>query len=242
MLLWPLRLSKWWQNPEHVLHVWCYILFFFMKRMWQDPFFILMYNGTAFGRAFNAMYIQMKKWTTDTARACLTVKRTHWICSSESLCRDWDDGAAQYKVCFTLPLSPAVQSRSLRSVMEVYSIQPGYSVNRDVDVSSSPHGKLRLRPEYADMDPLHHNHSYRDGEHHHGDPITGHAATLRRITHHEKDRKWCHGLAHFVSDVWPRHRPLIPATDRKLLSDWHAKQPTTVCLACTWHLGAGLSE
>ncbi|KAL0201743.1 hypothetical protein M9458_004930, partial [Cirrhinus mrigala] len=59
---------------------------------------------------------------------------------------------------------------SLRSVMEVYSIQPGYSVNRDSDVSS---------PEYADMDPLHHNHSYRDGEHHHGDPITGHAATLR---------------------------------------------------------------
>lgn len=67
-----------------------------------------------------------------------------------------------------------VQARSLRSVMEVYSVQPGYSVNRDVDVSSSPHGKLRLRPEYADMDPLHHNHSYRAGEHHHRDPITGH--------------------------------------------------------------------
>ncbi|XP_059419011.1 cyclic AMP-responsive element-binding protein 3-like protein 3-A [Carassius carassius] len=82
-----------------------------------------------------------------------------------------------------------VQSRSLRSVMEVYSIQPGYSVNRDVDVSSSPHSKLQLRPEYADMDPLHHNHSYRDHEHHHGDPITGHAATLRWITHHEKDNK-----------------------------------------------------
>ncbi|XP_016396205.1 cyclic AMP-responsive element-binding protein 3-like protein 3-A isoform X3 [Sinocyclocheilus rhinocerous] len=82
-----------------------------------------------------------------------------------------------------------VQSRSLRSVMEVYSIQPGNSFNRDVDVSSSPHSKLRLKPEYADMDPLHHNHSYRDHEHHHGDPITGHAATLRWITHHEKDRK-----------------------------------------------------
>ncbi|KAK2900444.1 hypothetical protein QQF64_015641 [Cirrhinus molitorella] len=82
-----------------------------------------------------------------------------------------------------------VQSRSLRSVMEVYSIQPGYSVNRDADVSSSTHGKLRLRPEYADMDRLHHNHSYRDGEHHLGDPITGHAATLRWIAHHEKDRK-----------------------------------------------------
>uniref|UniRef100_A0A672MXV3 Cyclic AMP-responsive element-binding protein 3-like protein 3-A n=1 Tax=Sinocyclocheilus grahami TaxID=75366 RepID=A0A672MXV3_SINGR len=90
---------------------------------------------------------------------------------------------------FYSSLSPAVQSRSLRSVMEVYSIQPGNSVNRDVDVSSSPHSKLRLRPEYADMDPLHHNHSYRDHEHHHGDPITGHAATLRWIMHHEKDRK-----------------------------------------------------
>ncbi|XP_059357107.1 cyclic AMP-responsive element-binding protein 3-like protein 3-A isoform X2 [Carassius carassius] len=76
-----------------------------------------------------------------------------------------------------------VQSRSLRSVMEVYS------VNRDVDMSSSTHSKLRLRPEYADMDPLHHNHSYRDGKHHHRDPITGHAAELRWITHHEKDRK-----------------------------------------------------
>ncbi|KAI7809306.1 cyclic AMP-responsive element-binding protein 3-like protein 3-B [Triplophysa rosa] len=70
-----------------------------------------------------------------------------------------------------------VQSRSLRSVMEVYSIQPGFSVGGDVVVPSSPHTKL-LRPEYADMEPLLHNHSYRDHEHHHGDPITGHATTL----------------------------------------------------------------
>lgn len=164
------------------------------------------YNGTALGQAFNAMYIQMKNWLL--TRASLTVKSPgarrqntlnmqQWV--TVSRLRWWSD-------CFNLPLSPAVQSRSLRSVMEVYSIQPGYSINRDGDVSSSPHSKLRLRPEYADMDPLHHNHSYRDGEHHHGDPITGHAATLRWITHHEKDRKWCHGLASIVSDVWPRHR------------------------------------
>ncbi|XP_043089456.1 cyclic AMP-responsive element-binding protein 3-like protein 3-A isoform X2 [Puntigrus tetrazona] len=83
-----------------------------------------------------------------------------------------------------------VQSRSLRSVMEVYSVQPGYSVDRDVDASpSSPHGKHRLRPEYADMDPLHHNHSHRDREHHHRDPVTGHASALGWITHHEKDGK-----------------------------------------------------
>ncbi|XP_051769086.1 cyclic AMP-responsive element-binding protein 3-like protein 3-B isoform X1 [Ctenopharyngodon idella] len=82
-----------------------------------------------------------------------------------------------------------VQSRSLRSVMEVYSIQPGYSVNRDVDVSSSPRSKLQLRPEYADMDRLHHNHSYRDREHHHSDPITGHAALLSWVSHDEKDKK-----------------------------------------------------
>ncbi|XP_067308912.1 cyclic AMP-responsive element-binding protein 3-like protein 3-B isoform X2 [Pseudorasbora parva] len=81
-----------------------------------------------------------------------------------------------------------VQSRSLRSVMEVYSIQPDYLVNRDMDVSSSPHGKLQLRAEYADMDPLHHNHSYRGHEHHHSDPITGHAPSLNWLTH-EKDRK-----------------------------------------------------
>lgn len=86
-------------------------------------------------------------------------------------------------------LSPAVQARSLRSVMEVYSIQPDYSVNRDVDVSSSPNSKLQLRPEYADMNPLHHNHSYRDREHHHSDPISGHTASLSWLTHQEKDRK-----------------------------------------------------
>lgn len=81
MLLWPLRLSKWWQNPEHVLHVWCYILFFFMKRMWQDPVFILMHNGTAFGRA------------------CLTVKRTHWICRLR-----WWSGSVQ-GLFYSSPLS-----------------------------------------------------------------------------------------------------------------------------------------
>ncbi|XP_051553375.1 cyclic AMP-responsive element-binding protein 3-like protein 3-B [Myxocyprinus asiaticus] len=88
-----------------------------------------------------------------------------------------------------------VQSRSLRSVMEVYSMQAGFSVERDADVSSSPRAKLRLRPEYADMDSLLNNHSHGDHEHHNGDPITGHAATLNWIMHpekglhHQKDRK-----------------------------------------------------
>lgn len=161
----------------------------------------------------------------------LTLRVHVWLWKERTEYADWDDEAAQYKVCFTLPLSPAVQSRSLRSVMEVYSIQPGYSVNRDVGVSSSPHGKLRLRPEYADMDPLHHNNSYRDGEHHHRDPITGHAATLRWITHHENERKWCHGLAHFVSDVWPRHRcSFRPLTGSYCLIDMQSSQPLFVLL------------
>lgn len=124
----------------------------------------------------------------------------------------------QNKICFTLPLSPAVQSRSLRSVMEVYSIQPGYSVNRDVDVSSSPRSKLQLRPEYADMDRLHHNHSYRDREHHHSDPITGHAASVSWVSHHDKDRKWCKQLARIIPDFWLWQRcsfqPHIRCADR----------------------------
>ncbi|XP_065118058.1 cyclic AMP-responsive element-binding protein 3-like protein 3-A [Paramisgurnus dabryanus] len=82
-----------------------------------------------------------------------------------------------------------VQSRSLRSVMEVYSMQPGFAVSGDVVMSASPRTNLRLRPEYADMEPLPHNHSYEDHEHHHGDPITGHAATLSWLSHPEKDRK-----------------------------------------------------
>ncbi|XP_051557744.1 cyclic AMP-responsive element-binding protein 3-like protein 3-B [Myxocyprinus asiaticus] len=88
-----------------------------------------------------------------------------------------------------------VQSRSLRSVIEVYSMPPGFSVERNIDTSSSPRAKLQLRTEYADMDPLLHNYSYGDHEHHHGDPIASHTAKLSWITHperglhHQKDRK-----------------------------------------------------
>lgn len=122
----------------------------------------------------------------DSARCTeSTLNIQRWLTASKS---DWS------QACFLLPLSSAVQSRSLRSVMEVYSIQPGFSVSGDVVVPSSPHGKL-LRPEYADMEPLLHNHSYRDHEHHHGDPITGHASTLSWLSHPGKDRKWCHWLA-----------------------------------------------
>ncbi|XP_058274817.1 cyclic AMP-responsive element-binding protein 3-like protein 3-B [Hemibagrus wyckioides] len=69
-----------------------------------------------------------------------------------------------------------VQSRSLRSVVEVHSLQPVSSMDRhmETDIIS----KMQIRPEYADMDPLHHNYSYGDQEHHHRDPITGHAAML----------------------------------------------------------------
>ncbi|XP_060726323.1 cyclic AMP-responsive element-binding protein 3-like protein 3-B [Tachysurus vachellii] len=69
-----------------------------------------------------------------------------------------------------------VQSRSLRSVVEVHSLQPVTSMDRHMETNLI--SKLHIRPEYADMDPLHHNYSYGDQEHHHGDPITGHTATL----------------------------------------------------------------
>ncbi|TSR27748.1 Cyclic AMP-responsive element-binding protein 3-like protein 3-B [Bagarius yarrelli] len=62
-----------------------------------------------------------------------------------------------------------VQSRSLRSVVEVHS-----QMETDANIIS----KMNIRPEYADMEPLHHNHSYRDQKHHQGDPITGYRAML----------------------------------------------------------------
>ncbi|KAI4880615.1 hypothetical protein NFI96_021159 [Prochilodus magdalenae] len=71
-----------------------------------------------------------------------------------------------------------VQSRSLRSVMEVQSLQPVFSVDRGVETATSMITKMHMRPEYADMGSLTHNRSYGDQEHYHGDPITGHMATM----------------------------------------------------------------
>uniref|UniRef100_A0A3B1ICA1 cAMP responsive element binding protein 3-like 3b n=1 Tax=Astyanax mexicanus TaxID=7994 RepID=A0A3B1ICA1_ASTMX len=89
-----------------------------------------------------------------------------------------------------------VQSRSLRSVMEVHSLQPVLTLDRGVKTASSMISKIHIRPEYADMDHPPHNHSYGDKEqHHHGDPITGHMGTLGWMSqpdsglHLQKDRK-----------------------------------------------------
>ncbi|KAL6467973.1 hypothetical protein MHYP_G00236500 [Metynnis hypsauchen] len=88
-----------------------------------------------------------------------------------------------------------VQSRSLRSVLEVHSLQPVFSVDRGAETATPMITKMHIRPEYADMDSLLHNRSYGDKEHHHGDPITGHMATLGWLSrpdsgpYHQEDRK-----------------------------------------------------
>ncbi|MCI4390844.1 hypothetical protein PGIGA_G00127490 [Pangasianodon gigas] len=85
-----------------------------------------------------------------------------------------------------------VQSRSLRSVVEVHSLQPVPSMDSHMEKATNVISKMHIRPEYADMDPLHHNRSYGDRKHHHGDPITGHMAMLgwhNSRPCHQKDRK-----------------------------------------------------
>ncbi|XP_030629650.1 cyclic AMP-responsive element-binding protein 3-like protein 3-B [Chanos chanos] len=71
-----------------------------------------------------------------------------------------------------------VQSRSLRSVVEVDRLHPVFSLEKHVETASSVLAKLQVKPGYADMDPLPHNRSYGDQDHLHGDPITGRVATL----------------------------------------------------------------
>ncbi|KAL7851232.1 hypothetical protein AOLI_G00215880 [Acnodon oligacanthus] len=88
-----------------------------------------------------------------------------------------------------------VQSRSLRSVLEVHSLQPVFSVDRGAETATPMITKMHIRPEYADMDSLLHNRSYGDEKHHHGDPITGHKATVGWLSrpdsgpYHQEDRK-----------------------------------------------------
>ncbi|XP_062844119.1 cyclic AMP-responsive element-binding protein 3-like protein 3-B [Trichomycterus rosablanca] len=69
-----------------------------------------------------------------------------------------------------------VQSRSLRSVMDVHDMRPAFSMDRPIEITVI--SKLHIRPEYADMNPLRYNRSHGNKEHHHGDPITGHIALL----------------------------------------------------------------
>ncbi|XP_061086028.1 cyclic AMP-responsive element-binding protein 3-like protein 3-A [Conger conger] len=75
-----------------------------------------------------------------------------------------------------------VQSRSLRSVVEGQRSPEGQrlvSVDRGVEAVASLLGKLQLRQGgYPESDPLPHNHSLEEQPHLHGDPITGHIATV----------------------------------------------------------------
>lgn len=90
-------------------------------------------------------------------------------------------------------VSPPVQSRSLRSVVEVLRLQPVSSMYRHMETTTNIISKIHIRPEYADMDHLHDNRSYGDQRHHHGDPITGHMAIVDwHKVWYQKERKWCH--------------------------------------------------
>lgn len=92
-------------------------------------------------------------------------------------------------------MSPPVQSRSLRSVIEVQSLQSISPMDGHVESATNIVSEMQIRPEYADMDPLHHNRSHGDQEHYHGDPITGHMASLSWHNSqpcHQEDSKLCH--------------------------------------------------
>ncbi|XP_067272033.1 cyclic AMP-responsive element-binding protein 3-like protein 3-A [Pseudorasbora parva] len=83
-----------------------------------------------------------------------------------------------------------VQSRSLRnlqssrtldpySVTEDPKILPRFSEDKSMEEIASLLGRLHRRPEFTNYDSEFHNHSLdQHDEHHHGDPITGHVATV----------------------------------------------------------------
>ncbi|KAK7137043.1 hypothetical protein R3I93_017191 [Phoxinus phoxinus] len=87
-----------------------------------------------------------------------------------------------------------VQSRSLRnlqssrvlhtlehpySATEDPKILPRFSEDKSMEEIASLLGRLHRRPEFTNYDSEYHNHSFdQHDEHHHGDPITGHVATV----------------------------------------------------------------
>ncbi|XP_036410846.1 cyclic AMP-responsive element-binding protein 3-like protein 3-A [Megalops cyprinoides] len=77
-----------------------------------------------------------------------------------------------------------VQSRSLRSVVEGQRTLPGFSMDKGVETIASLLAKLQLKQDVSDGVPIPHNlnHSVEEGSHRHGDPITGHIATVTWTT------------------------------------------------------------
>ncbi len=167
-----------------------------MKRMWQDPVFILVYSSV-FGWVFNAMYIHMKTWL-------LTLRVHVWL---------WKERTEYAAVSHRIE-TEMIERLSIRSVLlfpSLLQFRPGHCARWWRSTASS------LATQSTGMwtcpPPL--TASFGSGP---STPtwtlyITTTAtepasiiteipsrATLRWITHHEKDRKWCHGLAHIVSD------------------------------------------
>ncbi len=200
-----------------------------MKQMWQDPVFILMFSSV-FGWVFNAMYIHMKTWL-------LTLRVHVWL---------WKEHTEYAAVSHRIE-TEMIERLSIRSVLlfpSLLQFSPGHCARWWRSTASS------LATQSTGMwtcpPPL--TASFGSGP---STPtwtlyITTTAtepasiiteipsrATLRWITHHEKDRKWCHGLALIVSDVWPRHRRSFrPLTGSYCQIDMQSSQPLFVVLVC----------
>ncbi|NP_001018509.2 cyclic AMP-responsive element-binding protein 3-like protein 3-A [Danio rerio] len=76
-------------------------------------------------------------------------------------------------------------SRVLRNLDHPYSmtenakILPRFPEDKTMEEIASLLGRLHRRPQFTEYDPESHNHSFdQHDEHHHGDPITGHVATV----------------------------------------------------------------
>lgn len=61
--------------------------------------------------------------------------------------------------------------------MDVRDTRPASSTDGPMEISAAI-DELRVRPQYADTDPLDRERSHGNEEHHHGDPITGHIAMM----------------------------------------------------------------
>ncbi|RXN31085.1 cyclic AMP-responsive element-binding 3 3-A [Labeo rohita] len=76
-------------------------------------------------------------------------------------------------------------SRVLRALEHPFSVSedskmlPRFSEDKSMAEIASLLGRLHRRPEFTNYDPESHNHSLdQHDDHHHGDPITGHVATV----------------------------------------------------------------
>ncbi|XP_023653984.1 cyclic AMP-responsive element-binding protein 3-like protein 3-A isoform X1 [Paramormyrops kingsleyae] len=71
-----------------------------------------------------------------------------------------------------------VQSRSLHSVVEAPQTLPAFLVDRGVEAVGALLAKMQLRSDFPESSAIPHNHTLEERHNRHGDPITGHVATV----------------------------------------------------------------